>query len=595
MKQFLRKRFSTLYFFYQYLGYRIVLLLVFSFLLVLMDSLGLTMFIPLLQVADQGTAEFMSGDSSAQFVHDFFSTLHVDVTVVNVLLMIVALFILKGIFFFYTTKYVSVTKIIFSKVLRQRLGLGLRDLSYKEFVSTDVGRLQNSLTGEVERVIDACGQYLDTIKNALFVASYLGFAFFLDWKFSILVAIGGGLSNFLYKAFYTRTQELSRRITKNNHRYGGLVIEIVNHFKYLKATGRSYFLFNKLDQELAELVRNNVSVVIIGARLSAMREPLTIMVIAAVIAIHVLAFKSPLSGVMIILLFFYRAMQKVIDLQMNWNNYLARTGTVENIISYQKYLDENRETFSGQNQMGQIASIELQNVCLNYDDFKVLKQINLKVRKNESVAFVGESGSGKTSLINVICTLIPTSEGLFFVNGQEIASYTNQQYKQKIGYISQEATIFNASVYENITFWDERTETNLAKFKRIVDMCSLRAFLTELPEKENTLLGNNGVNISGGQKQRISIARELYRDVELIIMDEATSALDSETEHEIKESIESLQGKVTIISIAHRLSTIRHVDKIFLMEKGQIVAEGSFDELHAISPYFKKLTELQGM
>src|SRR5690606_41469824 len=102
---------------------------------------------------------------------DFFNTLQLDFTVVQVMLIIVGLFILKGIFFFYTTKYVGVTKIIFSKVLRQRLGLGLRDLSYKEFVSTDVGRLQNSLTGEVERVIDACGQYLDTIKNALFVAS----------------------------------------------------------------------------------------------------------------------------------------------------------------------------------------------------------------------------------------------------------------------------------------------------------------------------------------------------------------------------------------------------------------------------------------
>lgn len=595
MKKFLKKRFSTLYFFYQYLGYRIVLLLVFSFLLVLMDSLGLTMFIPLLQVADQHTAGVANDDSSIQFVHDFFRTLHLDVTVINVLVMIVVLFILKGVFFFYTTKYVGVTKIIFSKILRERLGFGLRNLTYKEFVSTDVGRLQNSFTGEVERVIDACGQYLDTIKNVLFVASYLGFAFFLDWKFSILVAIGGGLSNFLYKAFYTRTQDLSRRITKNNHTYGGIVIEIVNHFKYLKATGRNYFLFDRLHQELTNLVRNNISVANIGARLGAMREPLTIIVIAAVIAIHVLAFESPLSGVMIILLFFYRAMQKVVDLQMNWNNYLARTGTVENIISYQKYLDQNRETFSGQNQMEQIASIEFQNVSLSYDEVKVLKQINLKIRKNESVAFVGESGSGKTSLINLICTLIPVSEGVFLLNGQKISSYSNQQYKQKIGYISQEATIFNASVYENITFWDERTEANLTKFQRVVDMCSLRAFLTELPEKEDTVLGNNGVNISGGQKQRISIARELYRDVELLIMDEATSALDSETEHDIKESIESLQGKITIISIAHRLSTIRHADKIFLMEKGEIVAEGSFTELQAISPYFKKLTELQGM
>ena len=560
-----------------------------------MDSLGLTLFIPLLQVADQNTARGTTDESSMRFVYNFFELIGLHITVINVLLMIVVLFVLKGVFFFYTAKYVGVTKIVFSQILRERLGLGLRDLSYKEFVSTDVGRLQNSLTGEVERVIDACGQYLDTIKNVLFVASYLGFAFFLDWKFSILVAIGGGLSNFIYKAFYRRTQDLSRRITGNNHRYGGIVIEIVNHFKYLKATGRNYSLFERLHQELMKLVRNNISVVIIGARLGAMREPLTILVIAAVIAIHVLVFQSPLSGVMIILLFFYRAMQKVIDLQMNWNNYLARTGTVENMIGYQQYLDDHRETFSGERILETIESIELKDISLSYDDFRVLQQVNVKIAKNESVAIVGESGSGKTSLINVICTLIPMSSGQFLLNGQPVSSYSNQDYKGKIGYISQEATIFHATVYENITFWDEKTDANLARFQRVAEMCSLGSFLAELPEQEDTLLGNNGVNISGGQKQRISIARELYRDVELLVMDEATSALDSETEQVIKESIASLQGKITIISIAHRLSTIRHVDKIFLMEKGQIVAEGSFDELQAISPYFKKLTALQGM
>jgi ABC-type multidrug transport system, ATPase and permease components len=560
-----------------------------------MDSLGLTMFIPLLQIADQSTAQVASGDTSVQFVHSFFNGLHIEVTVINVLLVIVLLFILKGVFFFYTTKYVGVTKIIFSKILRERLAGGLRDLSYKEFVATDVGRLQNSLTGEVERVIDACGQYLDTLKNTLFVIGYLGVAFCLDWKFSILVAIGGGLSNFIYKVFYTQTQELSRKITKNNHRYGGLVIEIVNHFKYLKATGRNHLFFDRLSQELRRLVSSNTSVVIIGARLAAMREPLTIIVIALVIVVHVLLFKAPLSAVMIILLFFYRAMQKLIDLQMNWNNYLAKTGTLENIISYQKYLDDHREVFSGKQQVPHIQSIELKDVCLNYDNSDVLKKINLKITKNQSVAFVGESGAGKTSLINVICSLTPVSEGDFFINEKEMSSYINRKYKEKIGYISQEPTIFNASVYDNISFWDKRTAESLAKFQQVVDMCSLRTFLTELPEQENTLLGNNGVNISGGQKQRISIARELYREVELLIMDEATSALDSETEYEIKESIESLQGKVTIISIAHRLSTIRHVDKIYLMDKGQIVAQGSFEELQREAPYFKKLTELQGM
>jgi len=594
MKAYLKKKFSTLYFFYQFLGYRIVLLLLFSFFMVLMDSLGMTLFIPLLQVADS-TEVGAGSDNTAKVVQNLFQFLHMEVSVMNMLILIVVLFILKGIFFYYLTNFIGITQQRFSKAIRERLAIGLSDLSYKEFVSTDIGRMQNSLTGESWQVVYASSQYLESIKNGFFIISYLGFAFFLDWKFSILVVIGGGLSNFIYQAFYKKTQDLSRDITKNNHRYGGIVIEVINHFKYMKATGRNTIFFNRLRKELTSLIKNNISVVVITSRLSALREPMTIAVIAGAIAVHVLIFKSPLSAVMIILLFFYRAMQKIIDLQINWNNYLSNIGTVENIISFQEYLDQHKEDLGGAQTFDSIKQISLQNITLSYGDHQVLKDINLQLSKNESIAFVGESGSGKTSLVNLICTLIPANTGAYTVNGVDIGQVSINDFRSKIGYISQEATVFNASIFENVTFWEEKNEHTLAKFNKVIDMCSLRSFLTNLPAQEETLLGNNGLNVSGGQKQRISIARELYRDVEILIMDEATSALDSETEAEIKKSIDSLHGQVTIISIAHRLSTIQHVDTIYLMENGKIAAFGDFEELKNRSNYFKKLTELQGM
>ncbi|WP_442590764.1 ABC transporter ATP-binding protein [Pedobacter sp. AW31-3R] len=597
MKSFLKGKFNTLYFFYQYLGFRMFILLGFSFLMVLLDSIGLTMFIPLLQIAD-GTEISGTSDNTSKIigiVKSFFTFFHLNTNIVTMLLSIVLLFILKGFFYYYATKYLGINQQIFSRKIRTLLSVGVRDLMYKEFVRTDIGKMQNSLTGESWQVVYACSQYMESIRNGMFLLIYLSFAFLMDWRFSILVTIGGYLSNTTYKYFYRRTEELSRDITKNNHKYGAIVIEVVNHYKYLKSTGRSMFFINRLNDELGRLTGNNIEVAKLNAQLSALREPMMMIVISIVIAVHVLVFRSSLSSVMIILILFYRAMQTIINLQVNWNNYLTNKGSIENVMDFQKYLDEHKEVFSGTAMLPVIDSIRLENLSLYYGDFEALSDVNLEIHRNQSVAFVGESGSGKTSLVNVLCTLMPFDKGSFLVNGQSIKTYNNIDFKSKVGYIAQEPSIFNADIFDNVTFWNERTADNLRKFHRIMQMCSLQKFLDGLPEKENTLLGNNGVNISGGQKQRISIARELYRDIEILIMDEATSALDSETEREIKESIESLHGKITIVSIAHRLSTIHHADNIFLLEKGKIAAQGSFEELKVNSAYFKKLTELQGI
>lgn len=597
MKEFLKSKFSTLYFFYQYIGRKLYALFTFSFLMVVMDSVGMTLFIPLLQVADkESMSTNETNDKIAYWVEKTFNFLHMDINVVNMLILIASIFVLKGIFYYCANKFNAIAQHEVALIMRTRLGEGVKELSYKEFVNADVGRMQNSLLNEVWQVVRGCVEYLEALKNGLFIIVYLIFAFFIDWKFSVLVILGGVITNFIFKYFYVKTQEFSRKITKNNHRYGGLVVEVINHFKYFKATGRSELFFNRLQRELEDLVRNNIKVSTLGALLTALREPMTVLVICVVILLHVTVFDAPLSGVIIILLLFYRVMNKVIDTQNNWNNYLGFTGSIENIMNYQEYLDRNKDYFYiGQDPIDKIERIDLQNIKVQYDDFIVLDGVSLTILKNQSVAFVGESGSGKTTLINVLCTLLPFDGGQYLLNGKDIKTFDNQRFKSKIGYISQESAVFNANIFENITFWDEPTPEKRAKLEKIIDMCALRSFIDSLPEGLDTMLGNNGINLSGGQKQRIAIARELYRDVEILLMDEATSALDSETENEIKESLESIKGKVTIISIAHRLSTVKSADCLYLLEKGKIVAQGNFEELKNKSEYFRRLTELQGM
>jgi ABC-type multidrug transport system fused ATPase/permease subunit len=232
-------------------------------------------------------------------------------------------------------------------------------------------------------------------------------------------------------------------------------------------------------------------------------------------------------------------------------------------------------------------------VIFNYGAYRVLNGINIKIPKNQTVAFVGETGSGKTTLANIIATLITPESGQILADGVSLREYNLYSYRDKIGYISQESVVFSDTIFNNITFWEEPTHENVKRFWEVIELVSLNEFIQSLPDKEFTQLGDNGIFISGGQRQKVSIARELYKKSEILILDEATSNLDSETEKIVQTNVEKLHGSYTMIIIAHRLSTIKNVDKIYLLEKGKITASGKFDDMLEFSERFKRMVALQ--
>ncbi|MCK0205556.1 ATP-binding cassette domain-containing protein [Ornithobacterium rhinotracheale] len=194
-----------------------------------------------------------------------------------------------------------------------------------------------------------------------------------------------------------------------------------------------------------------------------------------------------------------------------------------------------------------------------------------------------------------MCGLTKPDSGDIFINNKKLETNHLDSFRKKVGYITQDPVIFDDTIFNNVTFWDEKTPENLKRFWACIELVALTGFMNDLDKKEDSPLGSNGVLVSGGQKQRISIARELYKDIELLIMDEATSALDSETENYIKENIERLQGKYTMVIIAHRLSTIKHADSIYVMEKGEIIEHGNYNELYQQNGKFKQMVDLQDL
>lgn len=593
LKRFVKKYFTSFSFFYGYLRHRIFIAFMLSVSVSFMDALGLTMFFPLLQVVDEGSTVDASEMGKLGYLVEGIEGMGIAMTVGSVLLIMFIFFSLKGVAQYVNSVYQVVLKQRFIRSIRLNLLKRLNVLSFKHFITSDVGRIQNTLTGEVSRVSRSFSSYFKTFQKALMVLVYMSFAFAANAQFAILVFVGGGLTNFLYRILYKHTKGASRKLTTYNSRFQGQIIQHVAHFKYLRATGMAEKYSKKLKATIYKIEKSRRKIGVLKGISSAAREPMLVAVIAIVIFVQVKMFGGTIGAIMVSLLFFYRALTSLVALQEDWNRFMEVSGSLENMQDFHKELGAGREK-KGKIKIKEFKrGIQLKDVSFAYGNTPILHNINLDVQKNQSVAFVGESGSGKTTLVNLISGLLPESEGHIYIDKTPLKKVNKTTYQERIGYVSQDPVVFNDTIYNNVTFWAPKTPENIKRFEESIKEASLESFIDELPNGKETHLGNNGINLSGGQKQRVSIARELYKDIDILILDEATSALDSETEKAIQKSIDALKGQYTILLVAHRLSTIRNADSIVFMDKGHIIDVDDFESLVKKQERFKKMVALQ--
>ncbi|MCE3280299.1 MAG: ATP-binding cassette, subfamily MsbA [Bacteroidetes bacterium] len=592
LKSVIKKYFKFFAYFYSHLKNRIFFALFLSLTVGLLDGLGLAMFLPLLKMVDEGSSA-SEGMGNMRFLTDGLGALGIGLNLSSVLCVILFFFVLKGLMKFFESYYRVALLQDFILKLRYESVDKLSTYTYKAFITADSGKIQNTLSGEIGRVVTAYTSYFGTIQNIVFVLVYVVLAFFANPQFALLVAIGGVITNLLYSNIFKRTKKISITLTSIGHNYQGLLIQSVAFFKYLKATARMKIYSSKLKMSINEIQKNNRKIGMIAAFLESSREPLIILVVVSVILVQTTVFHQSLGLIILSLLFFYRSLNYLMLVQTNWNSFLAVSGSLENIDSFIKDLNQNQDVKGKNSQWTFNRSITIENVSFSYGNELVLKNIDLEIKKNETVAFVGESGSGKTTLVNILSGLMPVDSGTVRIDSVDMRDLNISSFQNKIGYITQEPIVFNDSVFNNVTFWAEETQENKIKFWNALKKAAIYDFVMNLPDREKSPLGNNGVMVSGGQKQRISIARELFKEIEVLIMDEATSALDSETELSIQENIDQLKGQCTILIVAHRLSTVKNADKIVLLNKGSVEAVDSFIGMISKSENFKRMIALQ--
>lgn len=581
-------------YFYSQIGYGIFIGLFLSFLVGLLDGLGLAMFLPLLEMIDGSTNASGLEMNKFHFVVDFVNGLGFQLNLTTILVSILILFFLKGI--------ISLIEGYYKIYLLQKFIVGIRKrcledftkYSFKSFILADSGHVQNTLSTEISRVAGSYVSYFLGIQQAIFVLVYVSLALVTDFTFALLLGFGGLLTHYLFGIVNKKTKKHSESITEFGNKFQGQLIQIVANFKYLKSTGRLNDYSQKLNKSIDDIEYTTKKIGFTRVALLSLREPFVLSVIVIAIFIQVLYFDQKIGVIILSLLFFYRALNFLIVYQTQWNNFLGMSGALSNLNSFMSDLSQNEDKF-GVKQFEKLEKgLELNNVDFSYaEGQKVLNQVNLKIVRNTTTAIVGESGSGKTTLVNIISGIIKIDEGNYSIDGIDSKVWDLRTFQNRIGYITQEPVMFDDDIYNNVTFWSKRNDENYARFWEALRKASIDQFVSDLPKKDYTRLGSNGIMVSGGQKQRLAIARELFRDIDVLIMDEATSALDSETEKVIQENIESLKGHYTILIVAHRLSTIKTSDSIVLMSDGKIEDQGSFNNLIERNPRFKNMVDLQ--
>jgi ABC-type multidrug transport system fused ATPase/permease subunit len=251
---------------------------------------------------------------------------------------------------------------------------------------------------------------------------------------------------------------------------------------------------------------------------------------------------------------------------------------VESLYNEFEYIKKQNEIIKTQAVFAD--KIEMRNLTFSYANTLApsLRDVNIVVRKGETVGFIGPSGAGKSTLVDVILGLLPPSSGELLVDGINMHEH-NIEWQSTIGYVAQAIYLTDDTIRRNVAFGIAENEIDDVALERALKSAQLWEFVQGLPDKTHSIVGERGIRVSGGQRQRIGIARALYHEPQVLVLDEATSSLDIETETEVMSAIRALQGFKTILIVAHRLSTVQHCDRVYKIEDATIVGEGTLEEL----------------
>jgi subfamily B ATP-binding cassette protein MsbA len=510
-------------------------------------------------------------------------------------IFVVGLFLVRGILTF-TSSYAS-------SWVANRLVTDLRALMFSQLTTLPTtyfdhhssGSLTSKIAYDVNNVTGAATQALTTIvRDTLSLVALLGWLFWLDWKLTIVTLALIPFITIITRYFNSRLRNISgqsqRSMADLTHRIeeassGHKIIKIFNAQKYEQDR---FQLRNEQQRGLAMRATVAASALV----------PLVQILASFSIALIIWMALNQNDGGTVTAGGFVSYLTAMLMLLPPLKRLTGITATIQKGLaaaeSVFEILDEPEEKSAKHQQIPQLnGCIQFNNISFTYPHTEqvILDNFSLEIKCGDTVALVGPSGSGKTTVSNLLARFYNTKSGSITIDEQSISDISLTTLRESISLVSQDIRLFNDTIAANVAYAEVNPDIN--KVKSALIAANAWEFVTNLPNKLNTMSGQNGVRLSGGQRQRIAIARAFYKDAPILILDEATSALDTESERSIQAALEQLMKNRTTLVIAHRLSTIEHADNIVVMKDGSIVEQGKHAQLIKKSGLYKHYYKLQ--
>ena len=449
--------------------------------------------------------------------------------------------------------------------------------SYSFFSQGEMGTLLNSFQQEMSKVGEAFGRIAKVFADLMQGLIFLIVPLTLSPEFTLLFLATTSLLSLPLWLMGGMATRLGKKNTETANDYTGVLHDLLSGAKLILSYGVQKSSIRGYEDSFKKHAKVSVPFQTLRTGIGLFFVPVG--TISALLVIYI-AFNQgmPFGEVAMVLFAFTRLLPiagSLIESKTTIQGFVPAYAQIQSLLKDASKVEE----VQGENKFSEFKeSIKFQKIKFEYPEKKkALNGIDLTIKKGNLTALIGKSGSGKTTAVDLMLGLYKPKSGNIIIDGIQLQKYDMNSYRSRIGYVPQDPLLFNSTLKENL-LWSEPKASD----EEIWEACRIanaEAFINDLPEKLQSVMGERGVRLSGGQRQRIALARAIIRKPEILFLDEATSSLDSESEKLIQESVKKLSESITVVVIAHRLSTIINADYVYVLESGRVKEEGSFEQL----------------
>ena len=520
----------------RYIGRRIYLVFGLTVAVAFAQSFGITLLLPLLRASQSSGSGAEDMGWFEEALQGLLTWMGIADYLPGILGFIALVFIAKGGLEFAKGGYVGYLQAQLLRELKTRLFDAYSKMTYRYYIQQNAGHFINVINQQVNRFFQSFTSFTGFFSQIVTTLAYFGAAFFVAWRFALMaLGVGVGLL-FLFKYLNAYVRRLSRERSAEMSELNKLLVQTLQSLKYVVGTNQTAHLRGGVVDSVKRLTGYIFRQKIAGSFTSSLKEPVSVLLVTGLIALQVMVFGGEIAPIFVALLLFHRGMQSMMNIQSRWQQTMDKIGAVEMVTDEFDAVHAHEEK-SGSRVVGALQEgIEFDAVHFAYkeEDGDVLHDINLSVPANETIALVGESGAGKSTLVDMMTLMLRPRRGEIRVDGVPHDEIDLASWRDQIGYVSQETVVFDDTVANNISLWQGDIEEDPALRERVMhaaERAHAHHFIEDLPNGYQTQVGDRGVRLSGGQQQRLFVARELFKQPNLLLLNEAMSDLDTASEH----------------------------------------------------------------